>query len=196
MGHQLRIDRSLSEIWSANTEHHFFSWRTYFIDEIPKHKFVSLDYHMAKYSASNWLSKVWIVSYCSPVVSLLFRNIAISGDQWPTLMANPYQRAIFVLQQISKTILFEQWQKINKMFKTMFKSIFKFRICSYFMYLKVLVENNVKLYFWKFSQIKNRTLVRIAHYILYIIHWWISTGIALVVKHRITTCTTYGAKSL
>ena len=35
------------------------------------------------------------------------------------------------------------------MFKTMFKSIFKFRICSYFMYLKVSIGNNMRLYFLK-----------------------------------------------
>ena len=78
-------------------------------------------------------------------------------------MANPYQRAISVLREISKMILFEQWKKINKMLKTKFKSILKFRICSYFMHLKVLIGNNMRLYFWKFSQIKNRTLVRMGH---------------------------------
>ena len=78
-------------------------------------------------------------------------------------MANPYQRAIFVLWEISKIFFLEQWQKINKMVKTMFKSIFKFWICSYFMYFKVLIGNNMRLYFWKFSQIKNRTQVKMGH---------------------------------
>ena len=42
----------------------------------------------------------------------------------------------------------------------MFKSIFKSRICSYLMYLKFLIGNNMRLYFSKLSQIKNRALVR------------------------------------
>ena len=66
-------------------------------------------------------------------------------------------------EKFQKWFFFERWKKINKMLKTMFKSIFKFRICSYFMYLKVLTGNNMRLYFWKFLQIKNRTLVRMGH---------------------------------
>ena len=81
-------------------------------------------------------------------------------------------------------ILFEGWKKINEMFKAMFKSIFKFRICSYFMYLKVLIGNNFRLYFWKFSQIKNRTLVRMAQrpeirlvylWLDWVLWWWHSS---------------------
>ena len=94
----------------------------------------------------------------------------VSGST--SLKANPYQRAIFILREISKIILFEQWKKISEMFKTIFKSIFKFRICSYFMYLKVLIGNNMRLYFWKFSQIKNRTQVRMGHCIVFWLDLW------------------------
>ena len=49
------------------------------------------------------------------------------------------------------------------MFKTMIKSITKSRIYTYFAHLKVLIRNNMRLYLWKFSQIKNRTLLRMGH---------------------------------
>ena len=103
--------------------------------------------------------------YFPPVPLGISLSATSESTSWPlpSLMANPYQRAIFVLREISKMILFEWWKRINEMFKTMFKSIFKFRIYSYFMYLKVLIENNMRLYFWKFLQIKNRTLVRMGH---------------------------------
>ena len=106
-----------------------------------------------------------------------------------TIMANPYQRAIFVLRQISKMILFEWWKNINEMFKTMFKSIYKFRICSYFMYLKVLIGNNVRLYFWKFSQIKNRTLVRMSHYCIsncwYMYFFLLGTSLCRIISTKL-----------
>ena len=40
-------------------------------------------------------------------------------------------------------------KKDNEMFQTMFKSISKFRICSYFMHLKVLIWEQYEIVFLK-----------------------------------------------
>ena len=88
--------------------------------------------------------------YCASKMQMSSKHqrIAVTRSvRLRSVMAHPYQRAIFDLQEIEKIKFLLQSKVVNNIFKTLLINIFKFIIYNYFVHFENSNWYNMRLNF-------------------------------------------------